>query len=60
MTSYAASPDDLKESLALISSGKIKLDDMVTHKLKFDDIQKGFDLVAEAKDSIKVIVKPND
>jgi len=59
MTSYGAAPNDLKESLELISSGKIKLDDMITHKLKFDEIQKGFDLVAEAKDSIKVIVQPN-
>jgi len=59
MTSYGAAPNDLKESLELISSGKLNLKDMVTHKLKFDEIQKGFDLVAEAKDSIKVIVEPN-
>jgi L-iditol 2-dehydrogenase len=59
MTSYAAAPDDLKESLQLMASGKINMKDMVTHKLKFDEIQKGFNLVAEAKDSLKVIVEPN-
>ena len=33
---------------------------MITHKLKFDEIQKGFNLVAEAKDSLKVIVEMNN
>ncbi|MBI2542419.1 alcohol dehydrogenase catalytic domain-containing protein [Candidatus Woesearchaeota archaeon] len=59
MTSYGAAPNDLKESLELMASGKINMKDMITHKLKFDEIQKGFNLVAEAKDSIKVIVEAN-
>ncbi len=32
---------------------------MVTHKLKLEDIQKGFRVAAEARDSLKVIVVPN-
>ncbi|MBI2101271.1 alcohol dehydrogenase catalytic domain-containing protein [Candidatus Woesearchaeota archaeon] len=59
MTSYGAAPDDLKESLELIKNKKINVADMITHRLKFDEIQKGFQLVAEAKDSLKVIVYPN-
>ena len=59
MTSYGAAPNDLKDSLELMASGKINMKDMITHKLKFDEIQKGFQLVEEAKDSIKVIVYPN-
>ncbi|MBI4452807.1 alcohol dehydrogenase catalytic domain-containing protein [Candidatus Woesearchaeota archaeon] len=59
MTSYGAAPNDLEDSIKLISSKKLNLDKMITHKLKFDEIQKGFQLVAEAKDSIKVIVEPN-
>ncbi len=60
MTSYGAAPDDLKQALELIADKKINLSDMVTHKLKFDEIQKGFNLVAEAKDSMKVIINPNE
>lgn len=60
MTSYGAAPNDMKESLELIKNKKIDLNDMITHRLKFDDIQKGFQLVAEAKESIKVIVEPNN
>src|SRR3989344_904370 len=59
MTSYGAAPDDLKESLEMIKNKKINLNAMITHRLKFDEIQKGFNLVAEAKESLKVIVEPN-
>ena len=59
MTSYGAAPNDLLESIELIKSKKINVKDMITHRLKFDEIQKGFDLVAEAKESLKVIVEPN-
>ncbi len=59
MTSYGAAPNDLKESLELMANKKIDFKDMITHKLKFEEIQKGFNLVAEAKESLKVIVEPN-
>ena len=59
MTSYGASPYELEDSIRLISSGRINLSDMITHKLKFEDIGKGFRLVAEAKESLKVIIEPN-
>ncbi len=59
MTSYGASPYDLKDSIRLISSGRLKLTGMITHRLKFEDIGKGFQLVADAKESLKVIVEPN-
>ena len=58
ITSYGAAPDDLIESIELIKNKKINLNAMITHRLKFDEIQKGFNLVAEAKDSLKVIVLP--
>lgn len=59
MTSYAAAPNDLEDSIDLIKNKKINVNDMITHKLKFEEIQRGFNLVAGAKDSIKVIVEPN-
>ena len=59
-TSYAAAPDDLKESISLIESGKLDLAKMITHKLRFSEIQKAFDLVSNPQESIKVIVEPNN
>lgn len=59
LTSYGAAPADLKVSLDLISSRKINVKDMITHKLPLTEAQKAFQLVAEAKESIKVILEPN-
>jgi len=58
ISSYAASPEEHREALKLISSGKINVRDMITHRLKLADTQKGFQLTAEAKNSIKVIIQP--
>ncbi len=58
MTSYGASPVDLETSMKLISSKRVDLREMITHKLPFDKGGSGFKLVAEAKDSIKVIFDP--
>lgn len=57
-SSYAGSPNEHKDALDLIASGKINVKDMITHKLPLDKIQEGFRLVAEARESIKVIIKP--
>ncbi len=59
MTSYGASPSDLESALNLLSSGKVRLNDMITHRLPLNEGQRGFQLVAEARDSIKVIFEPH-
>jgi L-iditol 2-dehydrogenase len=56
MTSYGAAPGDLKESLDLIATKKINVADMITHVLPLEEAQRGFRLVAEAGESIKVIL----
>ena len=56
-TSYGAAPGDLEEALELIKDKKINVHDMITHRLSLADIAKGFKLVAEAKDSLKVVVE---
>ncbi|NJD77145.1 MAG: zinc-binding dehydrogenase [Candidatus Methanoperedens sp.] len=58
VSSYGAAPVDLEEALELIKSGKINVKDMITHKVGLEDIQKGFKIAGEAKDSLKVVVVP--
>ncbi len=58
VSSYGAAPVDLEESLELIKDGKINVRDMITHRVKLEDIQKGFKIAGEAKDSLKVVVVP--
>jgi len=58
VTSYAGSGDDLKESLSLIRDHKVRVADMVTHRLPLAETGVGFQLTASGKDSIKVIIDP--
>jgi len=58
ITSYAGSGDDLKESLALIRDRKVRVADMVTHRLPLAEAGLGFQLTAGGQDSIKVIIDP--
>ncbi len=58
VSTYAAAPRDIEEAIELLSSGRVRVEDMITHRLPLDEVQKGFDLVAGAKDSIKVIIEP--
>lgn len=42
----------------LVSSGKIKTKDLVTHEFKLDDVKQAFETQINANESIKVVVKP--
>ena len=57
-SSYAASPSDLAIAMELIRSRRVNVKDMITHRLPLAETGRGFQLVAEAKDSIKVIIEP--
>jgi L-iditol 2-dehydrogenase len=59
-TSYYCGPPDILEAMQLIESGSITVDDLITHRLPLTDIVKGFQLVVDGRESIKVIIKPND
>ncbi len=56
VSSYGAAPVDLEEALGLINDRKVDVLDMVTHRLKLEDIQMGFKIAGEAKDSLKVML----
>ncbi|HCL81430.1 MAG TPA: alcohol dehydrogenase [Nitrospiraceae bacterium] len=57
--SYGAGPDDLKAAMEMIRSGAINAKKMISHTIPLSDIQKGFKLVSEAKDSLKVVIIPD-
>jgi L-iditol 2-dehydrogenase len=58
VTSYAGSGDDLKESLEMIRDHKVRVTEMVTHRLPLAETGYGFQLTASGQDSIKVIIDP--
>ncbi len=57
-TTYAGSPEDISETIELLRSGRVKVCDMITHRFGLADAGKGFELVAKAQDSIKVVIEP--
>lgn len=58
-TSYGSAPEDNKQAIELISSGRMKVTDIITHILLLDQIAEGFRLASESKECLKVIIKPN-
>ena len=57
-TSYAGDYADHRTALQLIQAKRVTVKEMITHKLGLSDTAEGFKLVAEAHDSIKVIIEP--
>jgi L-iditol 2-dehydrogenase len=56
-TAYGAAPADLAMALDLIASGRVRVDDLITHRLPLELAAEGFALVANAGDSVKVIIE---
>ena len=57
-TSYAGSPADYAAAVELVRVHRALMREMITHSLSLAETGLGFRLVAEARDSIKVIVEP--
>ena len=57
-TSYGGSPADYQTALELIRAGTIQVRQMITHRLGLAETGLGFQLVADAQNSIKVIIEP--
>jgi L-iditol 2-dehydrogenase len=58
MPSYGAGPGDLAVALDLIRAGRVPVEELITHRLGLDEAGLGFRLVAEAGESMKVILYP--
>lgn len=58
-SAYAASPADQMEAIALIGERKVDAAGMITHRFGLEETGKGFALVANGGESIKVIITPN-
>jgi len=57
-STYAGAPDDIVDAIKILKDKEIDINDMISHKLPMDKTPEGFKLVAEAKNSIKVIIEP--
>jgi L-iditol 2-dehydrogenase len=58
-TSYAAGSEDLAEAIELLRSRRVRVEEMITHRLSLAEAGLGFELVASGQDAIKVIIDPS-
>jgi len=58
MSSYAGNRADHMTALDLIRSKRVRVKELITHRLDLEETELGFKLVAEGKNSIKVIIEP--
>jgi L-iditol 2-dehydrogenase len=58
LPTYGGSPHDIERAIELIRIHRLPLREMITHQLSLDETGIGFRLVAEAKESLKVIIEP--
>ena len=58
MSSYAGNRADHMTALDLIRSKRVRVKELITHRLDLEETELGFKLVAEGKSSIKVIIEP--
>jgi len=59
MPSYGNSPLDAVVAIELIRARRVPVGEMITHRLSLAETGLGFQLVAEAGESIKVIIEPH-
>ena len=59
LSTYGGSPFDITTAIELTKTQRLPLLEMITHRLPLAETGLGFQLVSEAKDSIKVIVEPH-
>ena len=59
LSTYGGSPFDISKAIELIRGQRLLLQKMITHRLPLAETGVGFQMVTDAKDSIKVIVEPH-
>lgn len=58
LPSYGAAPLDLTVAIELLRSRRVQVKEMITHRLSLAETAKGFQLVAGAGESLKVVICP--
>ena len=55
---YSCTPQETRLSLKLIEAGRLRVDELVTHRFDLTSVAEAIALAAEAQDSLKILVIP--
>jgi L-iditol 2-dehydrogenase len=58
LPSYGGAPVDIAQAIELIRAKRVPVAEMITHRLGLAETGRGFQLVAGASESIKVVIEP--
>jgi L-iditol 2-dehydrogenase len=59
LPTYGGGPSDIATAIDVIRTHRLPLREMITHRIPLEETGYGFKLVAEARESIKVIIEPH-
>ncbi|HEV8593984.1 MAG TPA: alcohol dehydrogenase catalytic domain-containing protein, partial [Thermoplasmata archaeon] len=59
MSTYGAAPRDIRESIELLETRRVRVADLITHRLPLSEAARGFALVASGGESLKVVLGPH-
>ncbi len=60
ITSYYCGPSDIEEAVNLLAHRDIIVDDLITHRLPLKDTAKGFQMLLEGEEAVKIIIRPQE
>jgi L-iditol 2-dehydrogenase len=58
VTSYSCSPVETRQALKLIQMGRVKVKELITHRLDLAGVGEAIRLAAEAGESLKIVIMP--
>ncbi len=56
--SYSSSPIEIAMALRLLDSGRLPMDELITHRLPLEETPRAFELAVEGKEALKIVINP--
>ncbi len=56
-STYSTAPGETRLALDLLASGRVRVEELITHRLGLDDVKRGLDLTRDARESLKVLIE---
>jgi len=57
---YSSSPMDFRTALRLVASGRIKVKELISHRMPLDRLGEAMETALKGTDSLKIIIRPNE
>jgi L-iditol 2-dehydrogenase len=54
---YSTVPGETRLALDLLQDGRVKVEELITHRLGLAEVKRGLDMTREATESIKVLIE---